>query len=104
VLHKVDGDWANTAFSFTGDVDRKRVKREILRAFKRGGQVVHPSYIEASIQTSLDAATRHHKALLGQAVLNAALDTEKRMEDISLAERAHLEQRQFHKDEYASQT
>ena len=99
VLHKVSGVWCNSAFNFTGLVDVKRVKREILRSFKRGGEVVHPQYIDASIRASLEAATRRQKALLGEAVLTAALDTEKQMEDISLAERAAAEQRQYYREE-----
>ena len=74
----------------------KRVKREILRSFKRGGEVVHPQYIDASIKASLEAATRRQKALLGE----AALDKEKQMEDIRLAERAAAaEQRQYYREE-----
>lgn len=85
VLHKVEDKWARTAFSFTGSVDRKRVKREIIKAFRRGGAVVHPTYIEASIDQSLKAASNKQKALLGTKVLSAALDTEQQM-DIHQAE------------------
>lgn len=86
VLHKVGGKWARSAFAFTGSVDRKRVKREIIKAFKRGGEVVSPQYIEASIAASLDAASRKQKSLLGEKVLTAALDAEQQM-DIREAER-----------------
>lgn len=89
VLHKVEGQWANSRFAFDGDVDIKRVKREILRQFKKAGEVVHPAYIDASIRASLNAATRNQKSMLGEKVLNAALDAEKRMMDIHQAEWAH---------------
>lgn len=92
VLHKVQGKWARSAFQFDGLVDRKRVKREIIRAFKRGGEVVNPQYVEASIQASLNAASRKQQGLLGEKVLSAALDAEKRMEDIYEAEHASAQE------------
>jgi hypothetical protein len=75
VLHKVNGQYAKSSFSFDGLVDRRRVKREIIRAFKRGGEVVSPLYVEASIDTSLK--------LVGARADTIVLD------DISLAEEAH---------------
>ncbi|QXV74286.1 hypothetical protein [Rhizobium phage RHEph15] len=53
MLHKVGGKYAKSSFSFDGLVDRRRVKREIIKAFKRGGETVSPLYIDASIDVSL---------------------------------------------------
>ncbi|QWY83421.1 hypothetical protein [Rhizobium phage RHph_X3_9] len=54
VLHKDElGRWCKSAFAFTGEVDKRRVKREILKRFRKGGQTVSPAYIEASIEASL---------------------------------------------------
>ncbi|QOE32147.1 hypothetical protein CPT_Paso_030 [Rhizobium phage Paso] len=71
VLHKVEGKWANSAFQFTGLVDRRRVKREIIRSFRRGGEIVHPSYIDASI----DASLRKPQGLAGKQMLGRKLLT-----------------------------
>lgn len=57
VPHKIGADWARSAFQFTGLVDRRRVRREILRAFQRGGQTVKPAYIDACINASLNVQT-----------------------------------------------
>lgn len=96
VLHKVDGVYAASTFKFDGFVDRKRVKREIIKAFRRGGEVVSPQYIEASITASLKGATRKQKAVVGATLLDAVLSTEKRMNDTPLvsihdAEEAHAD-------------
>lgn len=53
VPHKVDGQWANSAFQFTGFVDTRRIKREIIKAFKNGGEKVSVQYIQACINKSL---------------------------------------------------
>lgn len=85
VLHKMNGQWANSAFSFTGNVDRRRVKREIIRAFRRGGEVVHPSYIDASIDASLrKEQSTHDKILLGRKLVES-------VEDIYAAEKAYAD-------------
>lgn len=77
VLHKVRGEWANSAFSFTGSVDRRRVKREIIRAFRRGGEIVNPAYVDASIDASLrKQQSLHDKQLLGRKLLTCITDAE----------------------------
>lgn len=53
VPHKVGEDWAKSAFSFTGLVDKRRIKREIMKAFKLGGERVSPKYIDACILQSI---------------------------------------------------
>lgn len=58
VLHKVDGVLAKSAFNFDGKVDRRRIKREIIKAFRRGGESVNPTFIDACIEASLRAAER----------------------------------------------
>lgn len=55
VPHKVGEDWAKSAFQFEGLVDKRRIKRMIIQAFKNGGERVSPRYIEACIQQSLSA-------------------------------------------------
>jgi hypothetical protein len=70
VLHKVKGQWAQSAFNFDGLVDRRRVKREIIKSYRRAGEVVAPAYIEASIEASLRRHNAHSKnVLLGTKVL-----------------------------------
>lgn len=54
VPHKVGEDWAKSTFSFDGLVDRRRVRREIIRAFKRGGEQVSTKYVDACINASLN--------------------------------------------------
>lgn len=75
VLHKDGEQWATSTFTFDGTVDIKRVKREILRQFKKAGEVVHPAYIDAAIQASLKAAARTVE--------------QQPLADISLAEEVH---------------
>lgn len=53
VPHKVDGEWANSAFQFDGLVDTRRIKREIIKSFKNGGERVSAKYIQACINKSL---------------------------------------------------
>lgn len=82
VLHRVGRDaakqWAKSAFAFTGLVDRRRVKREIIKAFRRGGEIVNPAYIEASIDASLKAVqtNRKNKQLLGTKLLASITDAD----------------------------
>lgn len=54
VPHKVGDEWAKSVFTFDGLVDNRRVKREIIRAFQRGGEKVSPQYIDACIKSSLN--------------------------------------------------
>lgn len=90
-LHRVDGVWAKTAFNFEGNVDRRRVKREIIKSFKRGGEVINPLYVDACIDASLKAASRRQKGMLGERVLSAAIASAENMEKVSIedAEREH---------------
>ena len=54
VPHKVGEDWAKSVFNFEGLVDQRRVRREIIRAFRRGGQKVSGLYIDTCIKHSLN--------------------------------------------------
>lgn len=54
VPHKIGTDWAKSTFSFDGTVDRRRVRREIVRSFKRGGERVSTQYVDACINSSLN--------------------------------------------------
>lgn len=93
VLHKVDGVLAKSAFSFTGMVDKRRIKREIAKAFRRGGETVNPVFLDACIDASLRAAEASRIVVSSEPV--SIQDAE----DAQLADRAAAEQRQHLKDE-----
>ncbi len=85
VLHKVGGQWANSAFQFTGRVDRRRVKREIIKSFRRGGEIVNPAYIDASIDASLrKAQNTRDKQLLGTKLLACITDADEAAREADL--------------------
>lgn len=58
IPHKVEGQFARSTFTFTGLVDKRRVRREIIKRFRTAGEVVSPVYINACIDASLRFAHR----------------------------------------------
>ncbi|QXP44073.1 PIN-like domain superfamily protein [Stappia phage SI01] len=58
VPHKVDGKWAYSTFTFEGAVDKRRIKREIIRAFLRGGEQVDTRYIDECIRIGIEIYLR----------------------------------------------
>lgn len=76
VLHKVDGKLAKSAFNFTGRVDRRRVKREIIKAFRRGGEIVNPLFIDECINASLRVSGVEGRQVIQQVALASITDAE----------------------------